>query len=322
MSRYLVTGGAGFIGSNIVAALVQQGKFVRVLDNCSTGRMSNLQDVIEQIEFIRGDIRELSVVHEAVKDMDYVLHQAALPSVARSVDDPIASNETNVAGTLNLLVAAKNANVKRVIYASSSSAYGNSASLPKQEDMPVNPISPYAISKYTGEQYCKVFYSIYGLETVALRYFNVFGPRQNPNSQYSAAIPIFIRSFLECKRPRIFGDGEQSRDFTFIENVVQANLLACHAEKAAGEVFNIACGRNTTINDISRTIKELLGSSLQPVYEPARKADIRHSLADITKARSILGYEPEGNLEMALGKTIEWMQTLVLQRWFGFCRQS
>ena len=308
MQNYLVTGGTGFIGSNIVEALINQGESVRVLDNCATGKLSNLEGIINQIEFIQGDIRDLSVVREAVKDMDYVLHQAALPSVARSVDVPIATNEVNVTGTLNVLVAAKDEKVKRVVYASSSSVYGNSPVLPKREDMPANPISPYAISKYTGEQYCKVFYSLYDLETVVLRYFNVFGPRQSPNSQYAAAIPIFIKAFLESKTPTIFGDGTQSRDFTFIENVVRANLLACHVEEAAGETFNIACGKRTTINDLARTIKNLLDSSLEPIYGPARKGDVRHSLASIQKARDILGYEPEVDLQEGLRKTIEWFK--------------
>ena len=305
MSNYLVTGGAGFIGSNIVEALINQGESVRVLDNCATGKLSNLEGIINQIEFIQGDIRDLSVVRGAVKDMDYVLHQAALPSVARSVDDPIATNEVNVTGTLNVLVAAKDEKVKRVVYASSSSVYGNSQVLPKREDMPANPISPYAISKYTGEQYCKVFYSLYGLETVTLRYFNVFGPRQSPNSQYAAAIPIFIKAFLDEKPPTIFGDGEQSRDFTFIENIVLANLLACHAEGIAGEVFNIAYGKRTTVNDLTRAIKNLLDSPLEPAYRQARKGDVRHSLADITKAQRLLGYEPKVDLEAGLRRTIE-----------------
>jgi len=309
MPNYLVTGGTGFIGSNITEALINQGYLVRVLDNCATGKLSNLEGIVNQVEFVQGDIRDLSIVREAVKDMDYVLHQAALPSVARSVDNPIATNEVNVTGTLNVLVAAKDAKVKRVVYASSSSVYGNSPVLPKREDMPANPISPYAISKYTGEQYCKVFYSLYGLETVALRYFNVFGPRQSPNSQYAAAIPIFIKAFLEEKPPTILGDGEQSRDFTFIANVVSANLLACHAEGVAGEMFNIACGKRTTVNDLTRAIKNLLDSPLEPVYGQARKGDVRHSLADITKARRILGYEPKVDLEAGVQQTIEWIKT-------------
>ena len=321
-AKYLVTGGAGFIGSNIVEALVRQGKTVRVLDNCATGKLSNLKGVLDKVEFIKGDIQNLCLVREAVKDIDYVLHQAALPSVARSVDNPIATNEVNITGTLNILVAARDANVKRVVYAGSSSAYGNSQSLPKREYMPANPISPYAISKYTGEQYCKVFYKLYGLETVVLRYFNVFGQRQNSNSQYAAAIPIFINAFLEGKPPTIFGDGEQSRDFTFIENVVQANLLACYeksvrlhprlhspprAEDAAGEVFNIAWGKRTTINCLIKTIKGLLGSNIEPIYEQERKGDVRHSQADISKAQKILGYEPLVDLETGLERTIKWL---------------
>ncbi len=307
--KYLVTGGAGFIGSNIVEALVRQGEFVRLLDNCSTGKLSNLEGIISQMEFVRGDIRDLSVVREAVKNVDYVLHQAALSSVAWSIDDPISTNEANITGTLNVLVAAKDAGVKRVVYASSASVYGNSTTLPKREDMPANPISPYAISKYTGEQYCRAFYCLYGLETVVLRYFNVFGPRQSPDSQYAAAIPIFIKSFLTGKPPTIFGDGEQSRDFAFIENVIQANFLACHAEGAGGEVFNIACGKHTTINDLVATVKNLLNSPLEPVYSQARKGDVRYSLADIAKARRVLGYKPEVGLEIGLRKVIEWMET-------------
>lgn len=307
-AKYLVIGGAGFIGSNIVQALVRQGKAVRVFDNCATGKLSNLKGVLDKVEFIKGDIRNLSQVGKAVKDIDYVLHQAALPSVARSVEDPIATNEVNVTGTLNVLLAARDANVKRVVYAGSSSAYGNSQSLPKREDMSANPISPYAISKHTGEQYCKVFYKLYGLETVILRYFNVFGQRQHPNSQYAAAIPIFINAFLEDKPPTILGDGEQSRDFTFIENVVQANLLACYAKDAAGEVFNIACGKRTTINSLVQTIKELLGSNIGPIYEQERQGDVRHSQADISKAQKVLGYEPLVDLETGLESTVEWYQ--------------
>ena len=309
MSNYLVTGGAGFIGSNIVEALVKKGEFVRVLDNCATGKLSNLEGITNQIEFIQGDIQDLSAVCQAVKDIDYVLHQAALPSVARSVDNPIATNEVNVTGTLNVLVAARDANVKRVVYAGSSSAYGNSQNLPKRENMPANPISPYAIAKHTGEQYCQVFYKLYGLETVILRYFNVFGPRQNSNSQYAAAIPIFINLFLAGKSPTIFGDGEQSRDFTFIENVVLANLLACDAKGAAGEVFNIACGKRATVNNLVKTIKSLLGTNIEPVYDVERKGDVRHSQADISKAQKILDYQPLVDLETGLENTIKWFQS-------------
>lgn len=308
MSDYLITGGAGFIGSNLVEALVQRGETVRVLDNCCTGKLSNLTDVTDRIEFVQGDIRDLPLVREAVQDIDYILHQAALPSVSRSVDDPIASNETNVTGTLNILTAAKDAGVKRVVFACSSSVYGNGQQLPKKEDMPTNPISPYAISKCTGEQYCKAFYELYGLETVSLRYFNVFGRRQSHNSQYAAAIPIFINSFLDGKAPTIFGDGEQSRDFTFVENVVQANLLACHVKDAAGEIFNIACGERTTINNLLETIRELLDYDIEPVYEQERKGDVLHSQADISKARRILGYEPMVDLETGIERTLDWFR--------------
>ena len=308
MSNYLVTGGAGFIGSNIVETLVQKGESVRVLDNLSTGKLSNLGNLNGRVDFVQGDIRDLAVVREAVDGVDYVLHQAALPSVSRSVANPVETNEINVTGTLNVLIAARDADVKRVVFACSSSVYGDSEVLPKREDMPANPISPYAISKYTGEQYCKVFYKLYGLETVVLRYFNVFGRRQSPNSQYAAAIPIFINSFLEGKSPIIFGDGGQSRDFTFVENVVEANLLACHTEDAPGEVFNIACGGRTTINSLVMMIKELIGSGIEPVYEEERKGDVRHSQADISKAQRILGCEPKVDLEIGLEKTIEWFK--------------
>jgi nucleoside-diphosphate-sugar epimerase len=304
----LITGGAGFIGSNIAETLVRQGEVVRVLDNCSTGRLSNLDSCIRSIEFIHGDIRDLAQVREAMEGIDYVLHQAAVPSVGRSVDDPITTNESNVTGTLNVLVAARDAGVRRVVYAGSSSSYGNSEILPKREDMPARPISPYAISKYTGEQYCRVFYELYGLETVVLRYFNVFGPRQNPDSQYAAAVPTFINAITDNRQTTIFGDGEQSRDFTFVENVVQANILACHAEGAAGEVFNIACGKRTTINRLVEIIKGILGYDGECVYDQERRGDVRHSLADISKARRILGYEPLVDLETGLERTIGWFK--------------
>ena len=311
MPNYLVTGGAGFIGSHIVEALINRKKErktsptgVRVLDNCATGKMMNLSGCLDYIEFIHGDIRELSVVREAVKNIDYVLHQAALPSVPRSIKDPIATHEVNATGTLNVLVAARDANVKRVIYASSSSVYGDTPILPKREDMPANPISPYAIAKYAGEQYCKAFFQLYGLETIALRYFNVFGPRQDPNSQYAAVIPKFIGAYLNGESPTIHGDGEQSRDFTYVENVVQANLLACRAKDAAGQVFNIACGRRTTINDLAKEIKSLLESPVEFIYGPPREGEVRHSLADIQKAREFLGYESKVFLEEGLQKMI------------------
>jgi len=308
MAHYLVTGGAGFIGSNIVEQLVQLGESVRVLDNFATGKLENVAGVFDHIELISGDIRDLATVREAVKNVDYVLHQAALPSVSRSIIDPITSNDVNVAGTLNVLVAARDEGVKRLVYAASSSAYGDTPTLPKREDMCAKPISPYGITKYIGEQYCHVFYDIYGLETVALRYFNVFGARQDANSPYSGVISIFMKKFLANIPSTIFGDGEQSRDFTYVANAVQANLLACHAEGAAGQVFNIACGKRTTIYTLAHLIKELSGSDVEPMHAEERKGDIKHSLADISKAKRILGYKPEVNLEMGLLKTLEWFQ--------------
>ena len=308
MANYLVTGGAGFIGSNVVASLVRQNTYVRVLDDLSTGKRSNLEEFRGKIEFIQRDICNLPVVREAVKGVDYVIHQAALPSVTRSVRDPIATNNANITGTLNVLIAARDAKVKRVIYASSSSVYGDTPILPKREDIPAHPISPYAITKYAGEQYCRVFFELYGLETVALRYFNVFGPKQNPRSQYAAAIPLFISAHLSGEAPSIYGDGEQSRDFTFVENVVQANLLACHAEKAPGHSFNIACGQATTINGLVELIRHYLASNIKPIYTAPRKGDVCHSLADITKARQILGYEPKVDMKEGLRRTIKWFQ--------------
>jgi nucleoside-diphosphate-sugar epimerase len=309
MANYLVTGGAGFIGSNIVKALVEQGESVRVLDNCSTGNLSNLEEVIDRIEFILGDIRDPALAHKAVEEIDYLIHQAALCSVAYSVDDPVTTNEVNVTGILNMLTAAKDLDVKRIVYASSASVYGDSPGLPKNEDMPTNPVSPYATSKLIGEQYCKLFYELYNLETVTLRYFNVFGPRQACNSHYSAAIPKFIGSFLEGKSPTIFGDGEQSRDLVFVEDAVQANILACHAESAAGEIFNIGCGRNTTINCLVKIIDDLIGSDIEPVYEQERRGDVRHSQADISKAQKVLDYKPIISLEAGLERTIHWFKT-------------
>jgi nucleoside-diphosphate-sugar epimerase len=309
MARYLVTGGAGFIGSNIVETLVRRGEDVRVFDNFATGKPKNLAGLDGRIEFIEGDIRDLDRVHEAVNNMDYVLHQAALPSIPRSIKDPITTNEVNITGTLNVLVAARDAKVKRVIYAASSSAYGDTPTLPKREDMPAKPISPYAISKYTGEQYCQIFTELYGLETVCLRYFNIFGPRQDPHSPYSGVISIFIKGFLNRVPPKIYGDGEQSRDFTFVANAVRANLLACDAQGAAGQVFNIACGERTTINKLAYLIRDFLNSNVEPVHVDKRPGDVRHSLADITKAQTILGYEPKVDLTVGLMKTIDWFQS-------------
>lgn len=306
MAHYLVTGGCGFIGSHLVEALMQKGERVRVLDNCSTGKARNIAHVKDQIEFVDGDLRELDTVHQAIAGVDYVFHQGARPSVARSVADPILSNNVNINGTLNLLVAARDAGVKRVVYAASSSAYGNIPTLPRSETLSPQPASPYAITKYVGECYCRVFTQVFGLETVALRYFNIFGPRQDPTSQYSAVIPKFIHAYLHGNPPAIEGDGEQSRDFTYIANAVHANLLACHAEGVAGEVFNIGCGQQTSINKLASLIGEMMETDAKPVYISSRPGDVRHSRADICKAQQLLGYEPKVELKAGLRRTIDW----------------
>lgn len=304
--RFAITGGAGFIGSNIVIELVKNKNEVVVIDNLLTGKLDNLTDIMDEIRFVEGDIQDLDLLKREFIDIDYVLHQAALPSVPRSVEDPIASNQNNVDGTLNVLVAARDAEVKRVVYAASSSAYGNSLSLPKKEDMKPDPLSPYAITKLVGEQYCKVFSELYGLETVSLRYFNVFGPHQDPNSQYAAVIPKFITAMLNNESPVIFGDGEQSRDFTYIQNNVNANLLACEVAGATGKMFNIASGKRITLNQVIATLNEIIGKNLEPIYTKPRPGDIMHSLADITLAREILGYKPRYGFEDGLKKTVEW----------------
>jgi nucleoside-diphosphate-sugar epimerase len=305
---YLVTGGAGFIGSNIAERLVKNGNKVRVIDNLSTGKEENMESFIDRIEFVHGDIRYLNTVMEAMKGVDYVLHQAALPSVPRSIETPIESNDNNTNGTLNILYAAKDNNVKRVVYAASSAAYGESPTLPKVETMIPDPLSPYAVNKLIGEYYCSVFTKVYNLETVALRYFNVFGPKQDPTSYYSAVIPKFIKALLEGDAPVIFGDGEQSRDFTYIDNVVNANLLACKAPKAAGEMMNLACGDRMTLNELARHLQEILQININPVYEPPRSGDIKHSLSDITKAKELLGFEVAVPLFEGLEKTAYWFK--------------
>jgi nucleoside-diphosphate-sugar epimerase len=310
MPKVLVTGGAGFIGSHLTEALLREGHRVRVLDDFSTGKRENLifDKEYSSLEIIEEDIRDLAVCQEAMKDIEYVFHQAALPSVQRSVEDPLGSNAVNVGGTLNILFAAKEERVKRVIYASSSSIYGDTPTLPKHEEMPSHPLSPYALQKYIGEQYCRLFYQLYGLETVSLRYFNIFGPKQDPNSIYSAVIPKFIDALLQGVPPIIFGDGEQSRDFTYIENVVQGNLLAMSAEHLHGETINIACAEKTSLNQLLNILREILGSKLSPVYEEPRKGDVRHSLADIRKGKDILNYEPKVRLELGLKKTVDFFQ--------------
>ena len=306
MSIYLVTGGAGFIGSNIVEELVNQGARVRVIDNFSTGHLENLRPFRNRVDFRELDICNLADLKKAVEGVDYILHQAAMPSVPRSVIDPIGSHNADVTGTLHVLWAAKETGVKRVVYAASSSAYGDSEQLPKEEAMRVSPISPYGLMKYMGEEYCQLFSSLYGLETVSLRYFNVFGPRQDPNSQYSGVLSRFITAMLSGQRPVIFGDGEQSRDFTYVSNVVQANLLACHSSKAIGKVFNVACGDRITLNRVVEILNRLLGSHLEPIYEPTRTGDIKHSMADITLAKVNLKYIPTVGFEEGLRLTVEW----------------
>jgi nucleoside-diphosphate-sugar epimerase len=292
MATYLVTGGAGFIGSNIVKELLGRGEHVRVLDNFSTGKRDNLFPYKDNpnLEIFEGDLRSFHIVRDAVKGVDYVLHQGALPSVPRSVKDPITSNDVNINGTLNILEASKEFGVKRVVFASSSSVYGNSEVMPKVETMPVMPMSPYAVTKYAAERYCQVFFQLYGLETVCLRYFNVFGPNQDPTSQYSAVIPKFIKLIKEGKRPVIYGDGTQSRDFTYVSNNVEANILACTAPGVAGEVFNIACGERYTLTDLVNSINLSIGKNIEPVFNDTRPGDVKHSLAGIEKAQTLLGF--------------------------------
>ena len=312
MTRFLVTGGAGFIGSNIVRRLVSEGRNVTVLDNFSTGHRTNLSGIEDDIRLVNGDLRDLAAVQTAVQGADYVLHQAALPSVQRSVDDPVESNANNVDGTLNLLVAARDAKVKALVYAASSSAYGDTPTLPKREEMPPNPLSPYAITKLVGEHYCTAFAKLYGLNTVSLRYFNVFGPRQDPASQYAAVIPLFATALLQGGVPTVFGDGHQSRDFTFVDNVVDANLAAClAAEQVAGQVFNVACGERYSLNQLLDLLREIIGNDTQARYEDPRPGDVKHSLADITKAREQLGFEPQISFRQGLEVTVEWFRELI-----------
>lgn len=308
MAKYLITGIAGFIGCNLARALVARGEYVRGIDNFATGRRENIADILDRIDFQEADLLDLDAMRRACAGMDYVLHEAAIPSVPKSVADPYTSNRANVDGTLNLLIAARDAKVKRVVYAASSSAYGDTPSLPKHEVMPSDPISPYAVAKLAGELYMKSFCRCYGLETVALRYFNVFGPRQDPSSPYSAVLAKFITLMLEGKRPTINGDGDQSRDFTYIDNVVDANIRACvaPAKKCAGRVFNTACGQRVTLNQVYEVLQSLTDCAGTPNYGPPRAGDIKHSLADISAAREGLGYEPLVGFEDGLRRTVEW----------------
>lgn len=308
MANYLITGIAGFIGSNLARELVRRGENVRGFDNFDTGKRENLSGLEQKIEFREVDLLDAEGVAEMCQGIDYILHQAALASVPRSVANPLKSHESNINGTLNLLLAARDAKVKRVVYAASSSAYGDTPSLPKRESMPPNPISPYAVQKLTGELYLSSFYNVYGLETVALRYFNIFGPQQDPGSQYSGVLARFISQMLAGEICTIFGDGEQSRDFTYVENAVSANLLACTApkEKVCGKVFNVATGTRYSLNETFRMLATMIGYSGEPRYAEARTGDVKHSLADISRAKEAFGYEPVIDFEEGLRRTVEW----------------
>ncbi|MDX9702724.1 MAG: SDR family oxidoreductase [Candidatus Auribacterota bacterium] len=309
MSKFLVTGGAGFIGSNIVKYILRNDiGSVRIIDDLSSGKMKNIEPVMDSIEFIKGSIEDTKCVEKAVDGVDYVLHLAAIPSVPRSVEHPRMTNDANITGTLNMLIGARDAGVKRFVFSSSSSIYGDSEVMPKVETMTPNPISPYGIHKLTGEYYCKVFYQLYGLQTVSLRYFNVFGPSQDPNSEYAAVIPKFITMVLNDKSPTIFGDGEQTRDFTYVENVIKANLCATQADLGSGygDVFNIACGTRISLNDLVSSINAILGKNIDPVHLDPRPGDIKHSLAGVKKAAEKLKYTPDISLEKGIEMTIEW----------------
>ena len=323
MSLYLITGIGGFIGSSIARALLSRGEQVRGVDNFSTGKRENIEEILDRIDFREADILDLDAMHDACAGVDYVFHEAAIPSVPKSVLDPLGSNRANVDGTVNVLVAARDAKVKRVVYAASSSAYGDTPTLPKHEAMRPDPISPYAVAKLASEHYMISFYRCYGLETVCLRYFNIFGPRQDPSSPYSGVLAKFITQMLRGEQPTIFGDGEQSRDFTYIDNAVEANLLACKApaEKAAGQVLNTATGRRVTLNETFKLLQGLTSYKGQPKYGPERGGDIKHSLADISQVTAALGYKPKVDFEEGLRRTVEWyresdvaLQTFGLRR--------
>ena len=312
MDKFLVTGGAGFIGSNICRKLVSQGCFVRVIDNLLTGKKANLASILDEIEFIEADMGDLRVARAAMKDIDVVLHQGALPSVPRSVDDPAATHKHCVDATFTLLLAAHDVRVKRFVYASSSSVYGDTPTLPKVETMSPSPLSPYAAAKLAGEYYCLVFYRVYGLETISLRYFNVFGPHQDPTSQYAAAIPAFVIAILKDKPPTIYGDGSQSRDFTYVDNIVEANLFAARAKQTKGEVINIACGQAVTVNEIIDMINEIVGKNVKPIYAAPRPGDVKHSLADISLAKKLIAFKPKVSFRDGLQKAIEWYRDNLL----------
>jgi len=315
---YLVTGGAGFIGSNIVSELLKQNKKVRVIDNFATGRKENIAPFMNRIEFIDGDIRDYWTVLEAVKDVDYVLHQAALPSVIRSVMNPLTSNEVNITGTLNLLEASRHTGVKKFVMASSSSVYGESETLPKHEDMVPAPLSPYANNKLAGEHYCMIYDRLYDLPTVALRYFNVFGPNQDPSSQYSAVIPKFIFALLSGTQPTIFGDGEQSRDFTYIANTVYANILAAENDDVRGEIFNVACGERFTLLELLSELNRIIGTDIEPILADPRPGDIKHSLASIEKVEKLLNYKTLAGFREGLKHTVEHFREVMRTGPFAF----
>jgi len=308
MSRYLVTGGAGFIGSHLAEELVRRGHAVRVVDSLVTGKRGNL-DHIPGVEFIEGDLADPAVARQAVQGVDYVLHQAAIPSVPRSVDDPFTSHRSNLDATLAVLVAARDARVKRLVFAGSSSEYGNSPTLPKREDMPTNPLSPYALQKSAAVQYCQMFTRLYGFETVSIRYFNVFGPRQDPGSPYSGVISLFATALLAGKPPTIYGDGGQTRDFTYVANVVDGVLRACDAPNTAGEVINVATGSRISLNELLRVMNRIVGTNLQATYKDVRQGDVKDSQADIAKAKALLGYSPSVGFEEGLTRTLDWCRT-------------
>lgn len=311
MTLYLITGVAGFIGSSLARAVLAQGDQVRGFDNLSTGKRENITEIAGKIDFHEADLLDLKAIQQACHGVDYVLHEAAIPSVPRSVKDPLESNRANVDATVNLLVATRDAKVKRVVYAASSSAYGDTPTLPKREDMVPNPMSPYAVAKLAGEYYMSAFWRCYGLETVSLRYFNIFGPRQDPTSPYSGVLAKFITQMSRGEQPTIFGDGQQSRDFTYVENVVKANLLACKApaDKVSGKVFNIATGSRIDLNEAFRLLKKLTGYAGEVKYGPERAGDVKHSLADLSLAREQLGYEPAVNFEEGLRRTVDWYRS-------------
>ncbi len=310
MKKYLVTGGAGFIGSNITKKLLETGGFVRIVDNFSTGRKENIKEFINNpnFELIEGDLIDFAIARKAVKGMDFVSHQAAVSSVVCSIEDPLKSNNSNITATLNLLISAKDEGVKKFVYASSSSIYGDNPELPEKENFLIEPISPYALTKYAGERYSQLFWQIYKFPTICLRYFNVFGPKQNPFSQYSAVIPKFITAFLKNEKPIIYGTGEQSRDFIYVDNVIEANLLATDLKNGNGEIFNIAGGKETNLNQLINLLQKITGKNIRPEYQKERQGDVLRSLADISKAQNVLGYNPKVSFEDGLIKTLNWYE--------------